>query len=145
MIMYSLMQQVLQKTLCLPWFSLLVVRRDLSGNQLTGSIPPSVWNMISQLHVLDVSENQLSGNFPSGINFTESNAQCPQSLATLNVFGNNFQGTFPPDLFNCSASKLQEINFDHNNFNGTLDMQQYVNYLGPGDVISMAWRESNLH
>ncbi|KAH8954897.1 hypothetical protein BDL97_08G104900 [Sphagnum fallax] len=34
-------------------------------------------------------------------------------------------------------SKLQEINFDHNNFNGTLDMQQYVNYLSPGDVISM--------
>ncbi|CAK9235993.1 unnamed protein product [Sphagnum troendelagicum] len=59
------------------------------------------------------------------------------SILAVNVFGNNFQGTFPPDLFNCSTSKLQEINFDHNNFNGTLDMQQYVNYLSPGDVISM--------
>ncbi|KAH9566908.1 hypothetical protein CY35_03G001700 [Sphagnum magellanicum] len=86
-----------------------LISLDLSGNQLTGSIPPSVWNMISQLHVLDVSENQLSGNFPSGINFTESNAQCPQSLAILKVFGNNFQGTFPPDLFNCSMCKLQEM------------------------------------
>jgi len=48
-----------------------VVYRNLRGNQLNGSIPPSIWD-IPKLNVLDLSNNNLSGNL-----VPITNTSCP--------------------------------------------------------------------
>ncbi|KAH9558767.1 hypothetical protein CY35_06G024400 [Sphagnum magellanicum] len=91
---------------------------DLSFNQLNGSLPPSIWS-IANLNVLDLSENNFSNNLP--IMDESIEGQCPKSLTYLYMAGNSFNGSFPSQLFNC-LKKLQVINFDHNAFNGVLNM-----------------------
>jgi hypothetical protein len=51
--------------------------RDLSGNLLSGSIPPSIWN-ITKLNILDVSNNKLSGDL-----IVTTNIPCPGNLTYL--------------------------------------------------------------
>ncbi|KAH8958445.1 hypothetical protein BDL97_06G024500 [Sphagnum fallax] len=91
---------------------------DLSFNQLNGSLSPSIWS-ITNLNMLDLSENNFSNNLPI---INESiEGQCPKSLTYLSMAGNSFSGPFPSQLFNY-LQKLQIINFDRNAFNGILNM-----------------------
>ncbi|CAM6034646.1 unnamed protein product [Sphagnum compactum] len=89
---------------------------NLRSNQLNGSIPPSIWD-IPNLNVLDLSNNNLSGNL-----VPNTSTSCPVSLIMLNLGNNSLSGSFPSHLLDCSSSTLQEINFDYNNFSGTLNM-----------------------
>ncbi|CAM6030881.1 unnamed protein product [Sphagnum balticum] len=107
---------------------------NLRNNQLNGSIPPSIWD-IPNLNVLDLSNNNLSGNL-----VPITSTSCPMSLITMNLGNNNLNGSFPSNLLNCSNSTLQEINFDYNNFSGTLNMTTWDQvYLIYGVFISMVY------
>ncbi|CAK9198322.1 unnamed protein product [Sphagnum troendelagicum] len=119
----------------LPDFSniLHLINLNLSDNQLNGSIPPSIWGIFN-LSVLDFSQNQLSGNLIP----TYMETPCPTSLTKLNLGSNSLDGSFPMNLLNCSNKTLQQINLDHNYFNGTLNMLVWdQDYLLHGVFISM--------
>ncbi|KAH9541931.1 hypothetical protein CY35_14G090000 [Sphagnum magellanicum] len=77
----------------LPDFSNLLhlINLNLNHNQLNGSIPPSIWGIFN-LSVLDLSQNQFSGNL------------IPTYMET----------PFP--------TSLTKLNLDHNYFNETLNM-----------------------
>ncbi|KAH8971560.1 hypothetical protein BDL97_02G149800 [Sphagnum fallax] len=106
---------------------------NLSHNQLNGSIPPSIWGIFN-LSVLDLSQNKLSGNLIP----TYMETPCPTSLTKLNLGSNSLDGSFPMNLLNCANATWQEINLDHNYFNGTLNMVVWdQNYLLHGVFISM--------
>ncbi|KAH9541939.1 hypothetical protein CY35_14G090200 [Sphagnum magellanicum] len=110
-----------------------LTKLNLNDNQLNGSIPPSIWEIFN-LSVLDLSQNQLSGNLIP----TYMETPCPTSLTQLNLGSNNLDGSFPMNLLNCSNTILQEINLDHNYFNGTLNMLVWdQDYLLHGVFISM--------
>jgi hypothetical protein len=99
---------------------------NLSDNRLTGSIPPSIWN-IAKLNTLDLSKNNLFGNL-----ITTNTTPCPGNLTYLNLARNNFNGTFPSLLLNCSFYNLHRVYCDNNNFGGILDMEtldiEYASY-----------------
>ncbi|XP_073118957.1 receptor-like protein EIX2 [Henckelia pumila] len=62
---------------------------NLSGNNLTVSIPQQIGNMNSYLDFLDLSRNSLSGGIPSGI--------WKLGVGILNLSYNNFSGRIPAD------------------------------------------------
>ncbi|XP_073118961.1 receptor-like protein EIX2 isoform X1 [Henckelia pumila] len=66
-----------------------LVGLNLSGNNLTGSIPQQIGNMNIYLDFLDLSRNSLSGGIPSGIWILR--------VGVLNLSYNNFSGNIPPD------------------------------------------------
>jgi hypothetical protein len=64
------------------------------------------------------------------------------SLIIMNLGNNSLSGSFPSDLLDCSNSTLQEINFDYNNFSGTLNMTTWDKvYLIYGIFISMVYND----
>ncbi|RLN08648.1 hypothetical protein C2845_PM11G16530 [Panicum miliaceum] len=82
---------------------------DLSNNYLYGSIPPSIGNL-TKLTYLDLSNNIngswcLSGHIPATIGMLEN-------LETLNLGGNNFTGRIPSSLGNLST--LVHMNLSYN-------------------------------
>ncbi|KAH8955717.1 hypothetical protein BDL97_07G002000 [Sphagnum fallax] len=70
----------------------------------------------STLQILDISMNQFDGSFPT---FNTSN--CSLSLKYLSMAGNMFAGPLPYELLHCSPL-LEVINFNHNNFDGILNV-----------------------
>ncbi|KAH8942289.1 hypothetical protein BDL97_14G091000 [Sphagnum fallax] len=65
-----------------------------------------------------------------------------RNLASLNLGYNNLSGSFPSNFLNFPNSNLQEINFDHNNFSGTLNMTTWDQvYLIHGLIISMVYND----
>ncbi|CAK9262228.1 unnamed protein product [Sphagnum jensenii] len=109
---------------------------NLSSNRFSGPIPPSIWD-IPKLNVLDLSKNNLSDNL-----VPNTSTPCPMSLIILNLGNNSLNGSFPSNLLDCSNSTLQEINFDHNNFSGTLNMTTWDQvYLIHGVFISMVYND----
>ncbi|KAB2627606.1 LRR receptor-like serine/threonine-protein kinase [Pyrus ussuriensis x Pyrus communis] len=103
----------------------------LDGNVLSGTIPPSVFNH-SSLETFAVGLNyNLQGTFPSNLGNS-----CP-SLQTFAISYNQFSGIIPVSISNASklggtgddlsflcdltnATGLQYLEFDSNNFGGTL-------------------------
>lgn len=79
-----------------------VTKIQASGRGLTGTLPDEL-GLLQYLDVLDVSDNDLNGFFPSGLRFA--------SLTSLHISGNKLIGILPPLVCN----KANQIN------NGTGD------------------------
>ncbi|RDX92063.1 Phytosulfokine receptor 1, partial [Mucuna pruriens] len=93
---------------------------DISRNQLSGEIPPSISNL-SFLNKLDMSYNHLKGEIPTGTQI--------QSFEASNFVGNNLCG--PPLPINCSSN--QQI--PHIDGDGTKNDGHGVNWF----FVSMAF------
>lgn len=64
-----------------------VTKIQASGRKLTGTLPDEL-GLLDNLEVLDVSDNDLNGLFPSGLRFAP--------LTSLNIGGNKLIGILPP-------------------------------------------------
>ncbi|KAL0925559.1 hypothetical protein M5K25_003909 [Dendrobium thyrsiflorum] len=79
-----------------------LVKLDLSGNRLTGSIPPELSNC-TFLNSLDLSSNSLSGPIPASLSGLER-------LRTLDLSNNHLSGSIPASL----ADSFPSSSFDSN-------------------------------
>ncbi|KAL7243526.1 hypothetical protein ACSBR1_015844 [Camellia fascicularis] len=85
---------------------------EMEHNQLTGSIPISIFN-ISSLQVIAFTGNGLSGNLPANM--------CHRHLPKLKFIylsRNQFDGQIPSGLSECS--QLQELSLSFNKFRGPI-------------------------
>ncbi|KAK9102328.1 hypothetical protein Sjap_019582 [Stephania japonica] len=108
---------------------------DLSENNFSGSIPPSFGQYLSELMLLNVGQNQLTGLIPEElssckklVNIDLSRNQLtgpiPAALSAMPVLGdldlsqNLLSGEIPPNLG--EVVSLVQINISHNQFHGEL-------------------------
>ncbi|KAK9049139.1 hypothetical protein SSX86_031894 [Deinandra increscens subsp. villosa] len=86
----------------------------LQSNKLSGSIelfPSSFISNVSSIRVLDISDNQLDGDFPDGFNSLAG-------LKFLDISGNNFSGSLPLSL--TGLTDLDSLDISQNHFRGPL-------------------------
>lgn len=83
----------------------------LPGVGLVGRIPPNTLGKLSQLRVLSLRSNRLSGEIPSDF----SNLTLLRSLYLQN---NEFSGDFPPSL--PGLGRLTRLDLSSNNFSGSI-------------------------
>lgn len=87
---------------------------SLSGEGLSGSVPPSIGNL-TFLRRLKLSSNKLHGTIPKEI------SHLPR-LEHLDLSENSLSGAaIPLELTNCTS--LKNITFHHNNFSGEIPFQ----------------------
>ncbi|XP_020201273.2 receptor-like protein EIX1 [Aegilops tauschii subsp. strangulata] len=94
----------------------------LYNNSISGTIPSSICSL-SQLVVLDLSGNKLTGEVPTCEE--DSNSQM-SSLHVVNLNTNNLSGDFPKVLRNCQY--LVFIDLSYNKFSGDLPTWMGVNF-----------------
>ena len=90
---------------------------DLGGNNLTGAIPPEIWEL-TELRTLRLHGNKninggrgLTGTIPPEVkNLTK--------LTTLNLHGNRFSGPIPVEI--AQLSELESLTLYLNGFTGTI-------------------------
>ncbi|XP_068643863.1 probably inactive leucine-rich repeat receptor-like protein kinase At5g06940 [Aristolochia californica] len=83
---------------------------DLSQNNLTGNVPLGLGSGLEKIIYFDISQNKLSGFFPTGI--------CNgQGLTELSLHTNSFSGLIPDSLQNCV--NLERFQVQNNEFVGT--------------------------
>ncbi|KAM3240109.1 hypothetical protein ACQJBY_053661 [Aegilops geniculata] len=84
---------------------------NISSNLFTGGFP-STWKVMNNLVALNASNNSFTGQIPSHL--------CSSSslLAVVELCYNQFTGSIPPGLGNCSM--LRVLKAGHNNLRGTL-------------------------
>ncbi|KAK4492741.1 hypothetical protein RD792_000060 [Penstemon davidsonii] len=75
---------------------------DLSGNFLSGGIPPCLLQNIETLGVLNLGRNNISGDIPDTIS-----ANC--GLQTLDLSKNNLEGRIPTSLANCKSLEVMNV------------------------------------
>ncbi|KAA3453101.1 receptor-like protein 12 [Gossypium australe] len=86
----------------------------ISNNELVGEIPSKICNL-SFLYVLDSSKNKLGGTIPDC--FGTFGDQLSVVLRTLNLNGNQLEGSIPQSLKNCY--NLEVLDLGNNNINDT--------------------------
>ena len=98
----------------------------MSANRLSGLIPSNIFN-ISNLEILDLSMNNLSGYLPSSMGGWLPN------IKLMLLGGNNLTGIIPNSISN--ASKLISLDLSHNSFSGympdtlgNLELLQALNF-----------------
>ncbi|XP_073033606.1 receptor-like protein 7 [Primulina eburnea] len=79
---------------------------DLSGNLLSGSIPPCLLRNNKSLGVLNLGRNNISGDIPDSFSIS-----C--GLKTLDLSRNNLEGKIPVSLAKCTS--LEVMNVGNNN------------------------------
>uniref|UniRef100_A0A6N2K9H6 non-specific serine/threonine protein kinase n=1 Tax=Salix viminalis TaxID=40686 RepID=A0A6N2K9H6_SALVM len=99
---------------------------SLSGNHLTGTLPPSFFSNCTSLANIDLSQNLLTGQIPEEI------GNCP-GIWNLNLYNNQFTGELPASLAN--ISELYNIDVEYNNLTGEL----------PGNIIGKLYSVVSLH
>lgn len=86
-------------------------RLQIYGNpDLTGEIPVE-WFNLTELRVLELSNNQLSGRIPAELGKLKK-------LESLNLYGNKFSGEIPAELW--SLVKIFDLTLGGNELTGTL-------------------------
>ena len=94
----------------------------LYNNSISGTIPSSICSL-SQLVVLDLSGNKLTGEVPTCEE--DSNSQM-SSLHVVNLNTSNLSGQFPKVLRNCQH--LVFIDLSYNKFSGDIPTWMAVNF-----------------
>lgn len=87
-----------------------VVRYDVHGLGLRGTVPAATLSRLDQLRVLSLRNNSLSGPLPDLSTLV--------NLKTLFLDHNHFSGEFPPSLL--FLHRLLILDLSHNNFTGSL-------------------------
>ncbi|CAK9268839.1 unnamed protein product [Sphagnum jensenii] len=135
-----------------------ITNLDLSNNQFSGIIPPSIWNISTNLTFLNLSGNNFSGNLPpvtNPQNFLETlsmsknqlNGELPNlssfpQLKTLDLSYNQFNGTISPSVWN-NISKLNVLNLSNNKLYGKLPTMKDLQYC-PNSLKSLNLGGNNL-
>jgi Leucine-rich repeat (LRR) protein len=84
---------------------------NLSGNQLTGSIPPEIGNMTNLERLTIINNEQLTGTIPPEIgNLT--------NLTHLKLYNNQLTGSIPPEIGN--LTNLKNLILHHNELTGSI-------------------------
>ncbi|XP_072973327.1 tyrosine-sulfated glycopeptide receptor 1-like [Typha angustifolia] len=94
-----------------------IIMLDLGGNELSGHLPESIGQLVNLEH-LALYSNRLSGNLPSSL------SNCT-SLKDLNLRANNFNGNLSAFNFS-SLSNLNTIDLAINNFTGGIPESIYT-------------------
>ncbi|KAL1542445.1 receptor-like protein 35 [Salvia divinorum] len=94
-----------------------LIHVDLSVNDLTGSLPSTLFANLTKLSQVVLSENSLAGSLPSTFFEGLSN------LVNLNLESNSFSGNIPQSLF--ALPSLLELDLSHNQFNGTFQLNNF--------------------
>lgn len=84
---------------------------DLSGQGLTGTFPES-FAKFRYLRILDLTNNELSGSFPS------SNLHQFYNLQSLRLQNNQFTGSIPNEIR--SIQRLESLDLSGNKFSGSI-------------------------
>ncbi|KAJ6938246.1 MDIS1-interacting receptor like kinase 2-like [Populus alba x Populus x berolinensis] len=85
---------------------------DLSYNEITGFIPFSLGNLTS-LTRLKLSYNQINGSIPLSLKYCNN-------LAFLDLSSNNLSGEIPSELYDLGS--LQYVDFRYNNLSGPVPL-----------------------
>jgi hypothetical protein len=85
---------------------------NLDLNLLTGTISECIGTSLTNLAHFAVGSNSLEGTIPTSF-------QHLTLLENVDVYDNNFNGTFPGDWIE-NLTRLQALNFFNNNFSGGL-------------------------
>ncbi len=107
-----------------------VINIRLTGNNLSGSIPPEIGNL-SQLVHLELDGNNLSGSILPEIGNLSL-------LAHLWLDGNDLSGSIPPEIGN--LTKLQILKLDGNELSGSIppEIGSLTKLLGSGLITRRA-------
>ncbi|KAM1016141.1 hypothetical protein ACFX13_046615 [Malus domestica] len=94
---------------------------DFSSNRFEGEIPASIIGSLRALHLLNLSNNALSGHIPSSLgNLT--------ALESLDLSQNKLSGRIPSSL--AQLTFLEYFNVSHNHLWGTIPLgQQFSTFL----------------
>ncbi|KZV23292.1 Leucine-rich repeat protein kinase family protein [Dorcoceras hygrometricum] len=80
---------------------------SISQNKFSGTVPSSIFTRNCDLRLLDLSDNQLFGEFPAEISLC-------RGLEVLSLWGNKFTGLIPKEIG--SLPKIRELYLGNNNF-----------------------------
>ena len=84
-----------------------LIKCDLSGSRLVGTLPSSIGNLSASLQELNLYKNSLTGPLPSSIGQLKS-------LLYLNLLDNSLSGAIPSEI--CKLSKRLQIDLRRNAF-----------------------------
>ncbi|CAM6007975.1 unnamed protein product [Sphagnum balticum] len=120
-----------------------ITNLDLSNNQFSGIIPPSIWNISTNLTVLNLLANNFCGNLPHVTNpqsnletlsmsKNQLNGELPNlssfpQLKTLDLSDNQFNGSISPSIWS-KIPKLNVLNLSNNKLYGKLPTMKDLQY-----------------
>ncbi|KAH6796296.1 hypothetical protein C2S51_037282 [Perilla frutescens var. frutescens] len=99
----------------------------LQYNSLTGEIPPAFFSNLTDLGVLNLSHNLISGEISGDI---------PPSMRILDLSSNSFSGRIPANF--SAAHQLQLINLSYNRFSGEIPAS-----IGALQSLQYLWIDAN--